>query len=81
MFKQVNAVSLSICQVQGAATTLQHGVLVLLQKFVKHGNQVVGKGEHIVLAKVALIVITLSEDAQVDSGACCINIKLIYFQF
>lgn len=48
-------------------------MLVLLQKFVKHGNQVVVKGEHIVLAKVALIVITLSEDAQVDSGACCIN--------
>lgn len=39
------------------------------------------KGEHIVLAKVALIVITLSEDAQADSGACCINIKLSYFQF
>lgn len=56
-------------------------MLVLLQKFVKHGNQVVVKGEHIVLAKVALIVITLSEDAQVDSGACCINIKLLYFQF
>lgn len=39
------------------------------------------KGEHIVLAKVALIVITLSEDAQVDRGACCINTKLLYFQF